>query len=353
MKIVRDSATPTLDPTKEESYRFLDKFIAEMTTIFPAPYIHIGADENNGVAWKNNPGIVQYMKDKGIADTYELQAYFVKRMYDIAKKHHRTIIGWEELYTHGLPKDVVVQAWIVGGMGFKSADPDSIAIKGNPVLISTGFYLDLFMPAHIYYQNPNLPALQNKNIWGGEAALWSELVDDNTFEGRAWPRAAAIAERLWSPENINNVEDMYRRLFVLDDRLKEAGLNDRLNIYRMLGQMGNGQDITADLTILQTLAPLKGLKRIISQTNKPAGLKYENTPLINLADMVSSDSKQAWEFRKLVENYISSKDSVVRKKIETKLNQWQQAALQIPLQINNAPNLKVFEIYASKIAMAT
>ena len=32
---------------------------------FPSPYIHIGADENNGVVWKNNPSIVNFMNEKG------------------------------------------------------------------------------------------------------------------------------------------------------------------------------------------------------------------------------------------------------------------------------------------------
>jgi hexosaminidase len=47
---------------------------------FSSPFIHIGADENNGVAWKNNPSIVAFMKAHNIPNTHALQAYFVERV---------------------------------------------------------------------------------------------------------------------------------------------------------------------------------------------------------------------------------------------------------------------------------
>ena len=37
-----------------------------------------------------------------------------------------------------------------------------------------------------------------KLILGGEAAMWSEQVDDFSVEAKLWPRGCAFAERLWS-----------------------------------------------------------------------------------------------------------------------------------------------------------
>lgn len=41
------------------------------------------------------------------------------------------------------------------------------------------------------------PDLQQQ-ILGAEATLWSEQSDSHSLDTRLWPRAAALAERLWS-----------------------------------------------------------------------------------------------------------------------------------------------------------
>lgn len=349
-----ESPTPAINPTKEEVYDFLDGFIGEMATIFPCPYYHIGADENNGKAWNLNPQIVQFMKDNNMKNVHELQKYFVKRIYTLLQKHNKRMIGWEEAFDENLPNAVTFQTW--GGSGTFGGEHitlDKITGKGNTVVISTGFYLDLFQPASNHYKNSNILNKDNPNILGGEAALWSELVDEYTFEGRAWPRTAAIAERLWSPSNVIDQDEMYRRLFILSDRLEIAGLNHTINVRRMLTSLCNSQDVKYPLTILQTLTPKKGYFRLGINMRSPKRTKYQGVPLANLADMVTCDSKQVWSFKKLVDEYVSKKDLDLKEKIKAQLEEWIEAAGHIKNMTESAPNLNTLEGYAQRVAGAS
>ncbi|VAX26736.1 beta-glycosyl hydrolase, partial [hydrothermal vent metagenome] len=67
---------PTINPTKEETYEFLDNLFGEMTALFPDEYFHIGGDENNGKQWDANDSIQEFMKENNIKDNHDLQAYF-------------------------------------------------------------------------------------------------------------------------------------------------------------------------------------------------------------------------------------------------------------------------------------
>jgi len=53
---------PVFNPTLEKTYKFLDRFLKEMTALFPDPYFHLGGDEVDPKHWKENPEIQKFMK---------------------------------------------------------------------------------------------------------------------------------------------------------------------------------------------------------------------------------------------------------------------------------------------------
>jgi len=54
------------DPTREEAYKFVDKFVEDMAKVFPDAYFHIGGDEVNGKFWDSNPKIQAFKQAHGM-----------------------------------------------------------------------------------------------------------------------------------------------------------------------------------------------------------------------------------------------------------------------------------------------
>ena len=62
-------------------------------------------------------------------------------------------------------------------------------------------------------------------VLGGEVSLWGEEIDAADVLQRAWPRAAAFAERMWSPrQRASSVTEAAPRLARFACRLKARGV---------------------------------------------------------------------------------------------------------------------------------
>lgn len=316
MQMIQTTPTPAIDPSREATYAFLDSFFGEMASLFPSPWMHIGADENNGVSWKNNPAIVRFMQQQKLPDTHALQAYFVRRVHAILRKHNRKTVGWEELA--GGPKDLVVQAWSDTAYFHK-------AVRNNSsILVSKGFYLDLFYPAHAHYRNDLLDA--SPLVMGGEAALWSEIVDAGNQETRTWPRTGAIAERLWSPATQTDSDDLYRRLFRLSTQLDELGIDHIGQYERSLRRLA-GADAGTLRNLTDILTPVKGYRKLFARLSLPERYTVQSAPLTAVSDIVFVDSEVKRNFRQLVSNWLSTKKN--EEAIRVQLIRWKTLAANI------------------------
>jgi hexosaminidase len=287
---------PAMDPSDEEVYRLLDRFLGEMAELFPDRFVHVGGDEVKGTQWDASPAVAAFKARHGLADNHALQAHFNRRLQRILARHGRTMVGWDEILDPNLPNDVVIQSW-------RGADSlAAAASSGFRGLLSSGYYLDHLKPAAVHYAvDPlagaaaALPPEARARILGGEACMWAEFISAEMLDGRVWPRAAVVAERLWSPAEVTDVGDMTRRLEATSRRLELEGLEHRSGPRRMLARLAHDRP----------LAPLEAFAAVL----EPLGLsgrartrEYTSlVPLNRLVDAVPPESGEAARFGRLVD----------------------------------------------------
>lgn len=311
---------PAMDPTRESTYKFLDKFIGEMAKLFPDKFFHIGGDEVNGKQWDANPKIQAFMHAHQLGTNADLQAYFNLRIQKIVAKHGKIMEGWDEILRPNLPNDIVIQSW----RGQKSLA--EAARQGYRGLLSSGYYLDLMSPTSAHYEvDPmsgdaaNLTEAQKANILGGEACMWSEYVSPETIDSRIWPRMAAIAERLWSPQNVTDLNSMYARMAWIGPWLDYYGLTQDTDYIPMLQRIAGTNNVAALKTLVDLVEPVKGYARgQLSQTPSTSA-----TPLNRVVDAARPESEAAREFAQIVNAFVTSPTKPeLEAKIRTKLAIW-------------------------------
>ena len=288
---------PTMDPTRESTYQFLDTFIGEMAALFPDQFFHIGGDEVNGKQWKSSARIRAFIRQHHLKDAEGLQAYFNRRLQKTVAKYGKRLEGWDEILDPDLPKDIVIQSW----RGQKSLAES--ARHGFSSVLSAGYYLDHMEPAStLYAVDPldrdaaNLSDEEKARILGGEVAMWGEFVSPENVDSRIWPRAAAVAERLWSPQEVKDVPSMYRRLDQVSQELDRLGLTHRSSYLPMLERLAGGAPIEPLKTLADVGEPATFGQRIRTH-------KYnQQTPLTGLVDAVRPESDTAREFAMLVDH---------------------------------------------------
>jgi len=320
-KLEPGGADAAMDPTREETYKFIDRLIEEMVSLFPDDYFHIGGDEVNGSQWDANPKIQAFIHSHGMKSNQDLQAYFNQRLQKILSKHHKIMMGWDEVMHPDLPKTVVVQSW---------RGQQSLAIaaqQGYRSLLSFGYYLDLMWPASRHYAvDPMSGAAASLNpeeksrIIGGEACMWSEWVVPENIDSRIWPRNAAIAERLWSSPEVQDPGSMYARLDKLSQRLEWLGLTHRSFMAPAFHRMAGTNEIAALRTLAEVVEPVKDYTRM----NSLKTVWDFRAPLNRLVDIARPESDQARRLRDVVQTYVGGgyKDKAAAGEIRTRLVAW-------------------------------
>jgi hexosaminidase len=329
---------PAMDPSRESTYKFLDKFIGEMAELFPNHYFHIGGDEVNGKQWDANPEIQKFMHAHKLKNDQELQQYFTLQVQKIVSKHHKEMVGWDEILTPGMPKDIVIQSW----RGQESLA--EAARQGYRGILSSGYYLDGMAPASQHYAvdpmanaDATLTPEQQKLILGGEACMWAEFISNENIDSRIWPRATAVAERLWSAQQVRDADSMYRRLDAMSVQLEELGLTHRSSPQVMLARMAGADDIAALRVLADAVQPASITIRE-KEAELAGGIQTSDMPLDRMVDVVDPESEVARRFSGDVNQLAASnfRDAAAESRIRARLVLWRDNDNQLEPLLQNS-----------------
>src|SRR6266581_6030125 len=296
------SQSSAIDPTRESTYTFLTGFVGEMAALFPDSYFHTGGDECDAKEWEDNPRIQEFMRAHAIRDGVALQVLFTGKVQKIVAGRKKIMVGWDEVLQPDTAKDVVIQSW---------RGPESLteaARRGYRGVLSSGYYIDLNQSAAEHYLvdplgagTATLTADQKALVLGGEATMWTDIVSHENMDNRVWPRTAAIAERLWSPQEIQDVDSMYQRLAIISQKLGYYGLRHRLITEEMLERMSGEPDPVP----LKVLAAVVQPPRLYERQQLRTFTDF--TPLNHLDDAVPPESDTAREFNEIAKRIASGK----------------------------------------------
>jgi hexosaminidase len=309
-----------LDPSNEKTYKFIDALVGEMGEIFPDAYFHIGGDETAGKGWLENPRIAEFMKKKGFEKPAELQAYFNQRLLPILTKHHKKMVGWDEILNPALPKDIMIQSWR------GDASLADGATKGYTGILSAPYYLDAQKTSEMMYLADPVPAdtkltpEQQKLILGGEVCMWAEQLNPDTVDSRVWPRTLAIAERFWSQQSVRDIPDMYRRLRVASLELEDVGLTHISGPQKLRRSLMGSLDPEQLDLFASVIEPVSFHERY--QGQKTDSL----TALDRLVDAVVADPPSRQAIAGEMNALLTGDRTAAEMRLRRRFMQWQQAA---------------------------
>lgn len=266
-----------LNMTNDDIYPLLDNIYGGTIKLFSDDYIHLGGDEVQMSCLNEfKESIQDWMRSRGM-DTQNylpLLQYFRSKLTPMITQRNRKMIVWQEALTEMVslgnanpltPDNTIAHLWINDDM--TKTFNETIQL-GFPTLISAGWYLDqqLPNPNTSYFTNVNISELEhldgkiqgmtlsdtthylNIDTWqdfyklnpfdgldltddqkdlllGGEVPQWSEFITPHGFLYNIWPRAAAVAERLWVGfDRLQSTSAAYHRLIRFQCYLYQRGV---------------------------------------------------------------------------------------------------------------------------------
>ncbi|OQR81875.1 beta-hexosaminidase [Thraustotheca clavata] len=232
-----------LNPLNKQVYSVLDTVYKELTSLFDGDVFHMGGDEVSIPCWNSSKVITDHLKDTNKPGAFfDLWGDFQTKAAAMLNK--KVMVWSSDLTTDPYlkyfePNNTIIQLW----GGSTDGDATRITSQGYDVVASywDAYYLDCGFGGWVSKGNgwcapykswqviydlditANMTAANAKHVLGSEVAMWSEIADAHVVETKVWPRAAALAERLWTNPKTDWKSAM-GRMRIQRDRIADAGI---------------------------------------------------------------------------------------------------------------------------------
>lgn len=243
-----------LCPGKDTTMKFIGDVLSEVMELFPSKFIHIGGDECPKDRWKECPDCQARIAELGIVATDEasaetqLQGYVTRYAAEVARRHGKSIIGWDEiLECDDIPQDAVVMSWRGTDGAVKGTARNHRVIQTPNDYLYFDYYQSDDMKAEplaiggyvpvrrVYSFEPftdEMTDAQKALVMGPQANLWTEYVP--TFSHLQYmelPRIAALSEVQWTAPEKKNYHDFKCRMPRLIAAYEREGYNYARHIF--------------------------------------------------------------------------------------------------------------------------
>jgi len=212
----------TIDPSLEQTKKFLKSMLDEICEIFSFNVIHVGLDERPENSWEGSQSIREFMNNNNIKSQAEYQDYYMNYLIDILKSKNKRTAAWNEAaitphINHGvggsagnLDKSCLIFSWEHSDVAKQTTSKkfDTILCPGQKTYFDMAYnnstnergicWAATIEVKDIFDWDPAQNIENEEFINGIQGQLWSETITEKKFVDKMInPRLATLSEIAW------------------------------------------------------------------------------------------------------------------------------------------------------------
>jgi hexosaminidase len=191
-----------------ETFEFLEKVFAEVATLFPSEYIHVGGDESLIDNWLQDSEVVAWMKTQNFKTTKEVFLFFMNEIEKIINRLGKKMVTWDDAFAFN-PEEATqatVMSWRGASIAKTALEYGREVIQGPVFPTYFDYSQEVSADEPLAIGGPVtledvLAFTPLPGVTGVQFQLWTEYIQSPIHaEYMMWPRAAALAFQCWSDE---------------------------------------------------------------------------------------------------------------------------------------------------------